>query len=101
MLDHVIQLVFKRATDEAAWSEMYVQLIHKYLLNRCQGDFECRWFANEATAALAAAKTSNDYATKAANNKKSMEEGHMTKVYGTELPSTSTMAASNGKMYNH
>jgi translation initiation factor 4G len=69
-LIQVIKLVFKKAMDEATWSEMYAhirrkmmeqispkvqddgirnndgkpitggQLFHKYLLNRCQEDFE-------------------------------------------------------------
>ncbi|KAH7928676.1 hypothetical protein BV22DRAFT_1126335 [Leucogyrophana mollusca] len=99
-LIQVIRLVFEKATDEAAWSEMYArlcrkmmeqispevqddgiknadgkpiaggQLFRKYLLNRCQEDFERGWFAKEAAAAAAAAKASDDEATKAANEKK-------------------------------
>ncbi|KAG2751693.1 ARM repeat-containing protein [Suillus brevipes Sb2] len=47
------------------------QLFRKYLLNRCQEDFERGpWFAKEATTAAAAAKASDDHATKAANEKK-------------------------------
>ncbi len=81
-LIQVIKLVFEKATDEAAWSEMYArlcrkmmeqisskvqddgiknndgkpiaggQLFRKYLLNRCQEDFERGWVAKEATAAV-------------------------------------------------
>lgn len=43
------------------------QLFRKYLLNRCQEDFERGWVAKEATAAAAAAKASQDEAAKAAN----------------------------------
>ncbi|KAH9942185.1 uncharacterized protein BXZ73DRAFT_87857 [Epithele typhae] len=95
-LIQVIRLVFEKATDEAAWSEMYArlcrkmmeqispnvhddgiknaegkpitggQLFRKYLLNRCQEDFERGWVAKEATAAAAASKLSEDEAAKAA-----------------------------------
>ncbi|KIM52875.1 hypothetical protein SCLCIDRAFT_482059 [Scleroderma citrinum Foug A] len=99
-LIQVIRLVFEKATDEANWSEMYArlcrkmmetispkvqddgiknadgkpiaggQLFRKYLLNRCQEDFERGWVAKEATARAAAAKASDDQAIKAANEKK-------------------------------
>ncbi|KAI8970822.1 hypothetical protein BD414DRAFT_501765 [Trametes punicea] len=95
-LIQVIRLVFEKATDEATWSEMYArlcrkmmeqispnvrddgiknaegkpiaggQLFRKYLLNRCQEDFERGWVAKEATAAAAAAKATEDQAAKAA-----------------------------------
>ncbi|KAI0368980.1 hypothetical protein BV20DRAFT_997562 [Pilatotrama ljubarskyi] len=100
-LIQVIRLVFEKATDEATWSEMYArlcrkmmeqispnvrddgiknaegkpiaggQLFRKYLLNRCQEDFERGWVAKEATAAAAATKATEDQAAKAAaeNNK--------------------------------
>ena len=85
-LIHVIRLVFEKATDEAAWSEMYArlcrkmmetisfnvqdngirnaegkpiaggQLFRKYLLNRCQEDFERGWAAKDIAASAAAAK---------------------------------------------
>lgn len=99
-LIQVIRLVFEKATDEAAWSEMYArlcrkmmerispkvqddgitntegkpiaggQLFRKYLLNRCQEDFERGWVNKEATAAAAASKKSEDDAVQAANEGK-------------------------------
>ncbi|KAG1846586.1 armadillo-type protein [Suillus subalutaceus] len=98
-LIQVIRLVYAKAINEAACNEMYArlcrkmmeqispevqddelkntegkpiaggQLFRKYLINRCQEDFERRWFAKEATAAAAAAKASDDHATKAAHEK--------------------------------
>ncbi|KAG5647073.1 hypothetical protein DXG03_001443 [Asterophora parasitica] len=98
-LIQVIRLVFEKATDEATWSEMYArlcrkmmerispqvqddgikaadgkpiaggQLFRKYLLNRCQEDFERGWVAKEATAAAAATKAAEDQAAKAASEK--------------------------------
>ncbi|KAI0369021.1 ARM repeat-containing protein [Pilatotrama ljubarskyi] len=82
-LIQVIRLVVEKATDEATWSEMYARLcrkmveqispnlFRKYLLNRCQDDFERGWVAKEATAAAAATKATEDQAAKAAaeNNK--------------------------------
>ncbi|KAI0343671.1 hypothetical protein BDW22DRAFT_1373702 [Trametopsis cervina] len=95
-LIQVIKLVFEKATDEAAWSEMYARLcrkmmeqispkvqddgirnsegkhitgghlFRKYLLNRCQEDFERGWASKETTAAAAATKASEDQAAKAA-----------------------------------
>ncbi|KAG1802922.1 uncharacterized protein HD556DRAFT_1437982 [Suillus plorans] len=80
-LIQVIRLVFEKAIDEAAWGEMYARLcrkmmeeispevqddgvknmegkpirgghlLRKYLLNRCQEDFEHGWFAKDATTA--------------------------------------------------
>ncbi|KAJ6491820.1 hypothetical protein C8R47DRAFT_1044992 [Mycena vitilis] len=102
-LIQVIRLVFEKATDEATWSEMYArlcrkmmeqispkvqddgiknaegkpiaggQLFRKYLLNRCQEDFERGWVAKEATAAAAATKAMEDKAAKAANEKSTAE----------------------------
>ncbi|KAL6305170.1 hypothetical protein BKA93DRAFT_780253 [Sparassis latifolia] len=98
-LIQVIRLVFEKATDEATWSEMYArlcrkmmeqisskvqdegiktnegkpiaggQLFRKYLLNRCQEDFERGWVAKETTAAAAATKATEDQAAKAAAEK--------------------------------
>ena len=110
-LIQVIRLVFEKATDEAAWSEMYArlcrkmmetispevqddgirnsegkpiaggQLFRKYLLNRCQEDFERGWFAKEATATAAAAKASDDQAIKAGNEKKGEESEFYSEEY--------------------
>jgi len=104
-LIQVIKLVFEKVIDEATWSEMYAhlgrkmmeqispkvqvngiknndgkpitggQLFCKYLLNRCQEDFERSWVAKEATAAAAAMKAMEDEAIKAANEKKGDLEG--------------------------
>ncbi|TFY58487.1 hypothetical protein EVJ58_g6384 [Rhodofomes roseus] len=98
-LIQVIRLVFEKATDEAAWSEMYArlcrkmmeqispkvqdegiknaegkpiaggQLFRKYLLNRCQEDFEHGWAAKESAAAAAATKATEDQAAKDAAEK--------------------------------
>ncbi|KAH9912513.1 armadillo-type protein [Fomitopsis serialis] len=98
-LIQVIRLVFEKATDEANWSEMYArlcrkmmeqispkvqdegiknaegkpiaggQLFRKYLLNRCQEDFEHGWAAKESTAAAAATKATEDRAAKDAADK--------------------------------
>ena len=103
-LIQVIRLVFEKATDEATWSEMYArlcrkmmeqisssvqddgirnsegkpitggQLFRKYLLNRCQEDFERGWTAKEATAAAAASKAKEDEAVKASNEKRTGED---------------------------
>ncbi|KAG7091123.1 hypothetical protein E1B28_010177 [Marasmius oreades] len=102
-LIQVIRLVFEKATDEATFSEMYArlcrkmmeqispqvqddgiknsegkpiaggQLFRKYLLNRCQEDFERGWVAKEATAAAAAAKSLEDQ-VKASEKKNEGEE---------------------------
>ncbi|KAH9912523.1 armadillo-type protein [Fomitopsis serialis] len=83
-LIQVIRLIFENATDEATWSEMYArlcrkmmeqispkiqdkgiknvegrpvaggQLFRKYLLNRCQEEFQRGWATNESTDATAA-----------------------------------------------
>lgn len=104
-LIQVIKLVFEKATDEATWSEMYArlcrkmmeqispnvrddgiknpegkpiaggQLFRKYLLNRCQEDFERGWAAKDATAAAAASKATQDHAAKAAAEANKGAEG--------------------------
>ncbi|KAK6909957.1 hypothetical protein I203_103983 [Kwoniella mangroviensis CBS 8507] len=82
----VIKLIFEKATDEAHWSAMYAKLcrllmveldpnvtevlegkptsggvlFRKYLLGRCQMDFENGWKAREDTAVAAAAKSEED-----------------------------------------
>ena len=107
-LIQVIKLVFEKATDEATFSEMYARLcrkmmeqispkvqddgiknaegkpfagghlFRKYLLNRCQEDFERGWVAKEATAAAAASKATEDKAVKEANeNTKGGEESEL------------------------
>ncbi|KAG1760093.1 armadillo-type protein [Suillus occidentalis] len=106
-LIRVIRLVFEHASDGAVWSKLYArlcwkmmeqinmevqddgiknaegkpitsgQLFRKYLLNHCQEDLERGWFAKKATAAAAAAKVSDDHATKAANDKKGTEEAEL------------------------
>ena len=98
-LIQVIRLVFEKATDEAAWSEMYArlcrkmmeqisskvqddsirttdgkpiaggQLFRKYLLNRCQEDFERGWTVKEASAKAAQSKAADDKAAKDAADK--------------------------------
>jgi len=113
-LIQVIRLVFEKATDEATWSEMYArlcrkmmeqispkvqddgiknpegkpiaggQLFRKYLLNRCQEDFERGWVAKEATAAAAATKALEDQAAKAANEKKADGENEEVALYSEE-----------------
>jgi translation initiation factor 4G len=103
-LIQVIRIVFDKATDEAAWSEMYArlcrkmmeqispdvqdesikgsegkpiaggQLFRKYLLNRCQEDFERGWASREAAVAAAKAKAGDDAAVLAANADKKEDE---------------------------
>ncbi|EDQ99896.1 uncharacterized protein LACBIDRAFT_315110 [Laccaria bicolor S238N-H82] len=112
-LVQVIRLVFEKATDEAT-SEMYAllcrkmmerisskvqddgikatdgkpiaggQLFRKYLLNRCQEDFERGWVAKEATAAAAAVKASRDEAAKAANQQSKEGETEEVAPYSDE-----------------
>ncbi|KAG1824453.1 uncharacterized protein BJ212DRAFT_1320301 [Suillus subaureus] len=94
-LIQVIRLVFEKAIDEAVWSEMYARLcrkmmeqispevqderikntegkpvrgghlFRKYLLNRCQEDFERGWFAKDTAAASVTAKASDNQVTEA------------------------------------
>ncbi|KAG1746341.1 ARM repeat-containing protein [Suillus lakei] len=103
-LIQVIRLVFERAINEPAWSEMHArlcqkmmeqislevqddeiknsggkpiaggQLFRKYLLNQCQEYFERGWFAKEVIAATTAAQASDDHATKAAHENMGTEE---------------------------
>ncbi|KLO17689.1 hypothetical protein SCHPADRAFT_156858 [Schizopora paradoxa] len=101
ILIQVIRLVFEKATDEAKFSEMYAalcqkmmlqispnisdesldkpirggHLFRKYLLNRCQEDFERGWNATRVAAAAAAAKADEDLATKEANEKRAAKPG--------------------------
>ncbi|KAL5512629.1 hypothetical protein ACEPAG_3282 [Sanghuangporus baumii] len=112
-LIQVIRLVFEKATDEAAWSEMYARLcrkmmeqispnvqddgirnaegkpitggllFRKYLLNRCQEDFERGWSAKETTAAAAKVKETEDQAVKNANETNKGEDGEIS-LYSEE-----------------
>ncbi|TKY88754.1 hypothetical protein EX895_002385 [Sporisorium graminicola] len=98
-LRQVIQLIFEKATDEAAWSEMYARLcrklmeevspevkdeslrsadgkpvvggslFRKYLLNRCQEDFERGWAQRDDAVAAAKSKEAEDKAKKDSNEK--------------------------------
>ena len=111
-LIQVIKLVFEKATDEATFSEMYARLcrkmmeqispkvqddgiknsegkpfaggnlFRKYLLNRCQEDFERGWVAKEATAAAAASKATADLAVREANEK--TKGGEESELYSDE-----------------
>ncbi|GMK55230.1 hypothetical protein CspeluHIS016_0202860 [Cutaneotrichosporon spelunceum] len=82
----VIKLVFEKSTDEAHWSAMYAKLcrkllekldpsvtevidgkaytggglFRKYLVGRCQSDFESGWKAREEAALAAIAKSDED-----------------------------------------
>ncbi|KAG6920218.1 hypothetical protein DXG01_004987 [Tephrocybe rancida] len=110
-LIQVIRLVFEKATDEATWSEMYArlcrkmmeriiptvrdegivssdgkpitggQLFRKYLLNRCQEEFEHGWLMEQAAAAAAASKAAEDQAIKEAAQKSGSTE---TALYSDE-----------------
>ncbi|KAK0551286.1 hypothetical protein OC846_003344 [Tilletia horrida] len=96
-LRQVIALIFEKATDEAAFSEMYARLcqkiygelnpeisdanlkdangnavsggplFRKYLLNRCQEDFERGWAARESSKDAAKSKEAEDKAKKERN----------------------------------
>ncbi|KAK0195864.1 armadillo-type protein [Armillaria mellea] len=95
ILIQVIRLIFENAIDQALWSEMYArlcrkmmeeikddgikntegesiggQLIRKYLLNRCQENFERGWATKEAIAAATASKAIENEAAKATAEKK-------------------------------
>lgn len=102
-LRQVIQLIFEKATDEAAWSEMYARLcrklmeevspevkdeslrtpdgkpvvggslFRKYLLNRCQEDFERGWAQRDTAVAAAKSKEAEDKAKKDINDKAEAE----------------------------
>ncbi|KAI0295201.1 armadillo-type protein [Russula brevipes] len=109
-LGQVIKLVFEAATNDEKFSEMYArlclkmmeqispkvqengiknaegkpfaggQLFRKYLLNRCQEDFERGWVAKEAAAA--ATKVTEDKAVKEANEK--TKGGEESELYSEE-----------------
>ncbi|KAG6905644.1 hypothetical protein DXG01_001452 [Tephrocybe rancida] len=103
-LIQVTRLVFEKATDEAIWSEMYArlcrkmmeciiptvrdegiatsdgkpitggQLFRKYLLNRCQEEFEHGWLMEQAVAAAAASKAAENQAIEEAAQKNGSTE---------------------------
>ncbi|KAF8271193.1 armadillo-type protein [Lactarius quietus] len=111
-LIQVTRLIFERATDDATISELCARLcrkmmerisprvqddgiknfqgkpfagsnlFRKYLLNRCQEDFELGWVAKEATAAAAASKAAADLAIKEANEK--TKGGEESELYSDE-----------------
>ncbi|KAA1106796.1 hypothetical protein PGTUg99_004160 [Puccinia graminis f. sp. tritici] len=113
ILRQVIALIFEKATDEAHWSEMYAklcrklmeklspavkdenlsdglgnkvhggQLFRKYLLNRCQEDYERGWSKRDELAAAAAGKAADDAVKQAANEKSRAEA----EAEGKEAPS--------------
>lgn len=101
----VIKLIFEKATDEAHWSSMYARLcrflldqlseevsdtidgksvsggplFRKYLLGRCQVDFESGWKSREDAASAALATSEEDKARIAAKAAKGEEEAEETK----------------------
>ncbi|KAH9072749.1 ARM repeat-containing protein [Lactarius deliciosus] len=111
-LFQVIELVFEKATDEEMSSEIYARLcrkmmeqispkvqddgiknsegkpfaggnlFRKYLLDRCQEDFERGWVAKEETAFAAATKASADKAVRGANDK--TKGGEESELYSEE-----------------
>jgi len=111
-LFQVVELIFEKATDDATFPEMYARLcrkmmeqispkvqndgikdsegkpfaggnlFRKYLLNRCQEDFERGWVAKETTAAAAATKATADQAVKEANEKS--KGGEKSELYSDE-----------------
>lgn len=118
ILRQVIALIFEKATDEANWSEMYARLcrklmemvstavtdesvkaadgtfvaggalFRKYLLNRCQEDYESGWKSKEIAAAAAAATAAEDNAKKEANDaaKKEAEDAGEAGASSKEQP---------------
>ena len=110
----VVKLVFEVATNEEMFSEMYArlcrkmmeqispkvqddgiknaegkpiaggQLFRKYLLNRCQEDFERGWVAKEITAALAATKATDDKAAKDSDANEKTKGGEESELYSDE-----------------
>ncbi|CAO1637043.1 unnamed protein product [Parajaminaea phylloscopi] len=132
-LRQVIALIFEKATDEAAWSEMYAQLcrklqekissdisdenlrsgdgkpvaggmlFRKYLLNRCQEDFERGWDIRDAMVDAAKSKEAEDKAKKQSNEKaeadakEAAERGEQTEQKEAELMSDEYYAAAKAK----
>ncbi|PLW32456.1 hypothetical protein PCASD_17953 [Puccinia coronata f. sp. avenae] len=130
ILRQVIALIFEKATDEAHWSEMYAklcrklmeklspevkdesisdgngntvhggQLFRKYLLNRCQEDYERGWSKRDELAAAAAGKAADDAVKQAANEKSRAEaeaEGKEAPTKEAEILSDEYYAAQKAK----
>ncbi|BGP58879.1 hypothetical protein NBRC10512v2_000166 [Rhodotorula toruloides] len=129
ILRQVIALIFEKATDEATWSEMYARLcrklmeqvsneirdetvktadgtpvaggalFRKYLLNRCQEDYEQGWKNKEAAAAAAKSKEADDKAKQEANDaaKKEAEASGKEPAKEAELLSDEYYAAQKAK----
>ncbi|KIY45095.1 ARM repeat-containing protein [Fistulina hepatica ATCC 64428] len=138
-LIQVIRLVFEKATDEATWSEMYArlcrkmmerisanvqdvgikntegkpiaggQLFRKYLLGRCQEDFERGWMNKEITAAAAAAAAASKAAESGRRNVKMLTErimhecvkkllGNVDNPEGNEIESLSELLSTVGRL---
>ncbi|KAM0748522.1 hypothetical protein T439DRAFT_358407 [Meredithblackwellia eburnea MCA 4105] len=130
ILRQVIALIFEKATDEANFSEMYARLcrklmekvsnnvkdvnvksqdgtivaggglFRKYLLNRCQEDYENGWKQKADTAAAAANKAIDDNAKKQANEaaeKEAQEGGGSSAPKEAELLSDEYYAAQKAK----
>ncbi|GAA5898985.1 hypothetical protein JCM6882_004585 [Rhodosporidiobolus microsporus] len=129
ILRQVIALIFEKATDEATWSEMYARLcrklmervspevrdetvktadgtpvaggalFRKYLLNRCQEDYEQGWKNKEAAAAAAKSKEADDKAKQEANDaaKKEAEDSGQEPSKEAELLSDEYYAAQKAK----
>lgn len=132
-LRQVIALIFEKATDEAAWSEMYAQLcrklqerispeisdenlrsadgklvaggmlFRKYLLNRCQEDFERGWAIRDAMVDAAKSKQAEDKAKQQSNEKseaeakEAAERGEKMEQKEAELMSDEYYAAAKAK----
>ena len=99
----VIKQIFEKATDEAHWSSMYARLcrlllerlnpaitedvdgkpvsggmlFRRYLVGRCQMDFETGWKAREDAATAAEAKSKEDKERLAEHEKSGTEEAAM------------------------
>jgi translation initiation factor 4G len=103
----VIKQIFEKATDEAHWSSMYARLcqllldktdpaiseivdgkpasggilFRKYLVGRCQLDFEAGWKAREDAANAAAAKSAEDKAELAKHQEKEGDAAMLSDEY--------------------
>ena len=105
ILKQVIALIFEKATDEQTWSEVYARLclflsvkvseevsdhslvepsgqptaggklFRRYLLTRCQADYERGWAHKESATAAAKSKAADDLATKEAAEKEGEAAG--------------------------